>query len=71
MMLAKGEATLVLGQATVSLPRISADAVVVLSRKNSIGTTGLLNWAITPGTGFTITSANILDVSAVGWAVFS
>ena len=71
MMLAKGNVTLVAGTVTVPLPRIPADAVVVLSRKSALGTIGNLNWTIDPGVSFTITSLTILDVSVIRWAVFS
>lgn len=69
MLLAKGELTLVLGTATVSVPKIPSDAVVVLSRRSALGTIANLNWSITTGESFTVTSLNILDVSVVRWAV--
>ena len=69
MLLARGEVTLVLGTATVSVSRIPADALVILCRKSTLGTPGLLDWSITPDTSFTIASLNILDTSIVRWAV--
>ncbi len=65
----RGQLTLVNGQATVNLPRIPAGAVVVLAPQNLLGTIGTLKYAITPKSGFTVTSVSLLDQSVVGWVV--
>ena len=70
MMLGKGEATLVAGTKAVSLPRITTSCVVLLSPRSLLGTIGALSYTITAGTGFTITSLSVLDVSIVAWAAF-
>lgn len=69
MVLARGEATLVLGAATVSVPGIPADAAVILSPKSLLGTVTTLGWTLNPGVGFSINSLSILNLSVVSWIV--
>lgn len=71
MLAGHGEVALVAGQATVAMPRITADATVILSRRQALGTVGNLTWSVSAGDSFTISSMNILDTSVVRWAVFS
>ncbi len=68
-MIARGEATMVAGTQTVAVPRIPANAVVILSPRSLLGTIGALAWSINAGVSFTITSTSILDLSVVRWAV--
>lgn len=70
MMVGSGEATLVGGTVTVPLPRIPANAVVVLTAKNWDGTVGSgFRSTVIPRVGFTISSASALDKSVVGYTV--
>lgn len=69
MVLARGEATLVLGTVSVSVPGIPSDAAVILSAKSLLGTVTALGWTLNPGVGFTITSLSILNISVVSWIV--
>lgn len=71
MLMGKGELTLIAGSKTVSVPRISADAIVMLSRKSALGTIGDLGWSINPGVSFTIIGVSVFDVSVVRWAVMA
>jgi hypothetical protein len=72
-----GVATFVAGVATVADPAITSTAAVFASRNVVAGTSGVgIAVAITPGTGFTLTSqtAGALttqagDTSAVAWMV--
>lgn len=69
--IAVGTATLVAGTVTVALTTIEADAVIVATHKVFGGTPGLLSWTVSAGADFTITSANVADVSEVSYAVWN
>lgn len=68
MQVGHGIATLVNGAATVTHPKITAECRVLVTRVTGIGTIADLKVsAISPKSGFTITSANVLDNSEVYW----
>lgn len=65
-----GTATLALGTVTVSAPAVTANSLIFLTPQP--GTLPLaLPWvsAITPGTGFTISSLSATDTAKVGWLI--
>jgi len=65
-----GKATLVSGSASVALPAVDANSVVLTGRMTPSGTIGHLAVpSVTPGTGFTITSSSAGDNSVVGYVV--
>lgn len=71
MILGRGEVTLAQGIATVPLPGIPANAIVLLSPKTLLGTVAALSWAITEGASFSITSVSALNLSVVAWIVLA
>lgn len=63
-----GNATLVSGTVTVSNTTVSANTVVMLTRKTSGGTIGTaITYTVSAATSFTITSDNILDTSTFSY----
>jgi hypothetical protein len=66
-----GTAVLVGGTVVVAATLVTASSVFFLTHQTFGGTPGLLNVsARTAGVGFTITSANALDTSTVGYVFF-
>jgi hypothetical protein len=67
---ALGTAVLVAGTVTVSHPRVTARSLIFLTAQSPGGTPDALRVsARTPGTSFTITSANAADTSTVGYLI--
>jgi len=64
-----GNATLVSGTVTVTNTSITANSVIILSRKTAGGTIGDLTYTLSAGASFTINSANILDTSVVSYLI--
>lgn len=65
-----GKATLAAGTATVALAAITATSLVLLSPQPGTAPLALpYVSSVTPGTGFVITSLNVLDTGTIGWAV--
>lgn len=63
-----GQVSLVGGTATVSTTAATANSrVFITCDGGTITNLGVQYVTITPGTGFTITSVNILDASTVSW----
>lgn len=63
-----GNATLVAGTVTVSNTTVTANTVVILTRKTSGGTIGTaITYTLSAGASFTITSDNILDTSVFSY----
>jgi hypothetical protein len=64
-----GNATLVAGTVTVTNTNITADSVVLLTRKTAGGTIGDLTYTLSAGTSFTINSASGSDTSTVSYLI--
>jgi hypothetical protein len=64
-----GTATLVAGRVAVSCPPITAKSMIMMTCQTPGGTQGFLSVAITPGTGFRITSTSSTDTSTVGYSI--
>lgn len=65
-----GNAVLVGGTVTVSNTTVTANTVVLLTRKTSGGTIGTaITYSLSAGTSFTITSDNILDTSTFSYVL--
>jgi len=64
-----GNATLVAGTVTVTNTSITANSVIIPSRKTAGGTVGDLTYTTSAGASFTINSANILDTSVVSYLI--
>lgn len=63
-----GNAVLVAGTVTVSNTTCTANTIVILTRKTSGGTIGTaITYTVSAGSGFTITSDNILDTSTFSY----
>lgn len=62
-----GNATLVAGTVTVANPSVTANTLVMHSRKTIGGTAGNLTYTLTAGTSFTINSDNAADTSVVSY----
>lgn len=63
-----GNATLVGGTVTVANTSVTANTVVMLTRKTSGGTIGTaITYTLSAGTSFTITSDNVLDTSVFSY----
>lgn len=63
-----GNATLVGGSVTVSNTTVTANTLVVLTRKTSGGTIGTaITYTVSAGVSFTITSDNVLDTSTFSY----
>jgi hypothetical protein len=64
----RGNATLVGGTVTVSNATVTANTIVMLTRKTSGGTIGTaVTYTLSAGTSFTINSDNVLDTSTFSW----
>ena len=67
---AAGTATLVGGTVTVSTTAVQSTSVIMLTRKQGLGTLGEIGQGtIVAGTSFVINSLNILDISVVNWMI--
>jgi len=65
-----GNATLVGGTIAVAVNTVTADSIVMITRKTSGGTIGTaITYTLNAGTGFTINSDNILDTSVFSYFV--
>lgn len=65
-----GTATLVLGTVTVAAPSVTANSLIFLTPQSGAAPLALpYVSALTPGTGFTITSLNLTDTAKVGWLI--
>lgn len=63
-----GNATLVAGTITVSNTTVTANTVVMLTRKTSGGTIGTaINYTLSAGVSFTITSDSVIDTSTFSY----
>jgi hypothetical protein len=62
-----GEVTLVAGVATISLPAVAANSIILLSRRTVAGTAGNMGYTRNAGTGFSITNSSATDTSIVNW----
>lgn len=63
-----GNATLVGGTVTVSNTTVTANTIVLLTRKTSGGTIGTaITYTLSPGASFTVTSDNVLDTSTFSY----
>jgi hypothetical protein len=63
-----GTATLSVGSINVPTTAVTANSVIFLADQTPLGTLGILGLGgIRAGSGFSILSSNILDVSNVGW----
>lgn len=65
----KGRATLVAGVAQVPLAGIKASAEIDLRVVSAHGTRGFLNYHVTEGQGFDITSESATEGSTVAWEI--
>ena len=65
-----GNATLVGGTVTVTNTNVTANSIIMLTRKTSGGTIGTaITYTISAGASFTITSDNILDTSTFSYVI--
>jgi hypothetical protein len=64
-----GTATLVAGTVTVSNPLVSANSIIIISRKTSGGTLGYLYISAQSSGSFTITSSSNTDTSTVNYLI--
>lgn len=62
-----GNATLVAGTITVTNTTVTANTIIMLTRKTSGGTLGNLTYTLSAATSFTINSDNALDTSTVSY----
>lgn len=63
-----GNATLVAGTVTVSNTTVTANTIVVVTRKTSGGTIGTaITYTLSAGTSFTVTSDSVLDTSTFSY----
>ena len=62
-----GNVTLASGTALVANPGVTANTLVMVSRRTPGGTVGQLNYNVTPGVGFTINSASATETSVVSY----
>jgi hypothetical protein len=65
----KGEATLAAGTVTVTATSVTSTSFVGVTNIGPSATIGYLTVAITPGTGFIITSTSNLDTSSLAWVI--
>lgn len=61
----RASVTLVAGTATVSDTSTTANSEIVMSVVTPAGTVGFLDFDLNPGTGYTINSSNVLDLSTI------
>jgi len=64
-----GNATLVAGTVTVTNANVTADSVIKINYKTAGGTQGFLNYTISAGVSFTITSSSGSDTSVVSYEI--
>lgn len=64
-----GEATLVGGTVTVANTSITAKSIVLMSRKTTGGTLGHLNFSVSAGVSFTITSSSGTETSVISYVI--
>lgn len=64
-----GNAVLVAGTVTVTNANITADSIILLTRKTAGGVIGDLTYTLSAGASFTINSANALDTSTVSYFI--
>lgn len=65
-----GNATLIAGTKVVLTSAVTANSLIVLTRKTSGGTIGTaITYTINAGVSFTITSDSILDTSTFTWLI--
>lgn len=65
-----GTAQLSAGSVAVALPAVDSSSVIIAGRMTPSGTLGHLSVpAVTPGTGFTVTSSSVSDNSLIGYLV--
>ena len=65
-----GTASLTAGTVSVSLPSVTASSAVLVSRLTPGGTLGHLSVpAVSPGSGFTVSSSSGSETSSVAWLV--
>jgi len=64
-----GNATLVAGTKAVACTDITANSIVMLTRKTIGGTVGNLSYTLTASTGFTINSSSATDTSVISWTI--
>lgn len=68
--LARGQATLTAGTATVLTAQISSAAQVILTHANAGGTVGVPSvGTVVAGTSFVINSSNAADTSIINWFI--
>lgn len=65
-----GETTLVTGTKTIANTSVTANTVVMLSRKTAGGTLGFLSYTLNAGVGFTINSSSATDTSVVEYLLY-
>lgn len=66
-----GNLTLVAGTQTISNTSVTANSIILLTRKTSGGTIGLaITYTVSAATSFTVTSDNALDTSTFSYAIF-
>src|SRR2546430_403022 len=65
-----GTATLSIGSINVATTAVTTNSVIFLADQTPAGTLGFLGLGgIRAGSGFTILSSNVLDVSTVAWFI--
>lgn len=62
-----GNATLVAGTVTVTNTTVTANTVIVLTRKTAGGTLGNLTYTLSAGASFTISSTDVADTSVISY----
>lgn len=62
-----GTATLVAGTKTIPTGAVTANTIVLLTRKTAGGTVGNLSYTVIVQTSITINSDSVLDTSTVVW----
>jgi hypothetical protein len=70
-LIAHGNATLVSGTVSVSLAAINSGALVILTRKTTGTSPGILTYTITASTGFDIVSDDALDDAVITYQVWN
>lgn len=65
-----GNATLVAGTVAVSNSTVTANSIILLTRKTSGGVVGELTYTVSAGASFTINSSSALDTSTVSYFIF-
>lgn len=65
-----GNATLVAGTVTVTNTTVTANTIVMLTRKTAGGTLGNITYTVSAGASFTINSDNALDTSIISYVLY-